>query len=173
MTPEVTHKVAKATNEVEFLAPPHSIEAEQSVLGGLLLDNAAWDRLGGILKEVDFYRFEYRLIFHHIVRLVAASKPADVITVFESLQASGKADESGGAEYLNALVRNTPSAANIRHYAQIIRDRSILRQLITVCNETIADAIQTRGKDRRFFRNQTYLPLSRLMSHPVSHQKRA
>lgn len=104
MAPEVTHKVAKATNEPEFLAPPHSIEAEQSVLGGLLLDNAAWDRLGGILKEVDFYRFEHRLIFHHIVRLIAASKPADVITVFESLQASGQADESGGVEYLNALV---------------------------------------------------------------------
>ncbi|MGN0918804.1 MAG: replicative DNA helicase [Oxalobacter sp.] len=127
--------------------PPHSIEAEQSVLGGLLLDNSAWDRLGGFLKEDDFYRFDHRLIFQHIVRLVAASKPADVITVFESLQASGKADEAGGLEYLNSLARNTPSAANIRHYAQLVRDRSILRQLITVSDEISANAFQTRGKD--------------------------
>lgn len=127
--------------------PPHSIEAEQSVLGGLLLDNSAWDRLGGFLKEDDFYRFDHRLIFQHIVRLVAASKPADVITVFESLQTSGKADEAGGLEYLNSLARNTPSAANIRHYAQLVRDRSILRQLITVSDEISANAFQTRGKD--------------------------
>lgn len=127
--------------------PPHSIEAEQSVLGGLLLDNSAWDRLGGFLKEDDFYRFDHRLIFQHIVRLVVASKPADVITVFESLQASGKADEAGGLEYLNSLARNTPSAANIRHYAQLVRDRSILRQLITVSDEISANAFQTRGKD--------------------------
>lgn len=127
--------------------PPHSIEAEQSVLGGLLLDNSAWDRLGGFLKEDDFYRFDHRLIFQHIVRLVVASKPADVITVFDSLQASGKADEAGGLEYLNSLARNTPSAANIRHYAQLVRDRSILRQLITVSDEISSNAFQTRGKD--------------------------
>lgn len=134
--------------QLEFLrTPPYSIEAEQSVLGGLLLDNSAWDRLGGFLKEDDFYRFDHRLIFQHIVRLVVASKPADVITVFESLQASGKADEAGGLEYLNSLARNTPSAANIRHYAQLVRDRSILRQLITVSDEISANAFQTRGKD--------------------------
>ncbi len=127
--------------------PPHSIEAEQSVLGGLLLDNSAWDRLGGFLKETDFYRFDHRLIFQHIVQLIVASKPADVITVFESLQASGKADEAGGLEYLNSLARNTPSAANIRHYAQLVRDRSVLRQLITVSEEISASAFQTRGRD--------------------------
>ena len=131
----------------ELRTPPHSIEAEQSVLGGLLLDNAAWDRLGGFLKETDFYRFDHRLIFQHIVQLIAASKPADVITVFESLQAAGKADEVGGLEYLNSLARNTPSAANIRHYAQLVRDRSILRQLITVSDEISASAFQTRGRD--------------------------
>ncbi|MBR7069377.1 MAG: replicative DNA helicase [Oxalobacter sp.] len=131
----------------ELRTPPHSIEAEQSVLGGLLLDNAAWDRLGGFLKETDFYRFDHRLIFQHIVQLIAASKPADVITVFESLQTAGKADEVGGLEYLNSLARNTPSAANIRHYAQLVRDRSILRQLITVSDEISASAFQTRGRD--------------------------
>ncbi len=131
----------------ELRTPPHSIEAEQSVLGGLLLDNAAWDRLGGFLKETDFYRFDHRLIFQHIVQLIAASKPADVITVFESLQTAGKADEVGGLEYLNSLARNPPSAANIRHYAQLVRDRSILRQLITVSDEISASAFQTRGRD--------------------------
>ena len=131
----------------ELRTPPHSIEAEQSVLGGLLLDNAAWDRLDGFLKETDFYRFDHRLIFQHIVQLIAASKPADVITVFESLQTAGKADEVGGLEYLNSLARNTPSAANIRHYAQLVRDRSILRQLITVSDEISASAFQTRGRD--------------------------
>ena len=140
--------MAETDLQLEALhTPPHSIEAEQSVLGGLLLDNSAWDRLGGFLKEEDFYRFDHRLIFQHIVRLVSASKPADVITVFESLQASGKADEAGGLEYLNSLARNTPSAANIRHYAQLVRDRSILRQLITVSDEISASAFQTRGKD--------------------------
>ena len=140
--------MAETDLQLEALhTPPHSIEAEQSVLGGLLLDNSAWDRLGGFLKEEDFYRFDHRLIFQHIVRLVSASKPADVITVFESLQVSGKADEAGGLEYLNSLARNTPSAANIRHYAQLVRDRSILRQLITVSDEISANAFQTRGKD--------------------------
>ena len=140
--------MAETDLQLEALhTPPHSIEAEQSVLGGLLLDNSAWDRLGGFLKEEDFYRFDHRLIFQHIVRLVSASKPADVITVFESLQISGKADEAGGLEYLNSLARNTPSAANIRHYAQLVRDRSILRQLITVSDEISANAFQTRGKD--------------------------
>ena len=127
--------------------PPHSIEAEQSVLGGLLLDNSSWDRLGGFLRDEDFYRFDHRLIFQHITKLITASKPADVITVFESLQAAGQVDETGGIEYLNSLARNTPSAANIRHYAQLVRDRSILRQLITVSDDISASAFQTQGKD--------------------------
>lgn len=127
--------------------PPYSIEAEQSVLGGLLLDNSAWDRLGDFLKESDFYRFDHRLIFHCIAQLIAESKPADVISVFDALQMSGKADEAGGIDYLNSLARNTPSAANIRHYAQLVRDRSILRQLITVSDEISANAFETKGKE--------------------------
>lgn len=127
--------------------PPYSIEAEQSVLGGLLLDNSAWDRLGDSLKESDFYRFDHCLIFHCIAQLIAESKPADVISVFDALQMSGKADEAGGIDYLNSLARNTPSAANIRHYAQIVRDRSILRQLITVSDEISASAFETKGKE--------------------------
>lgn len=127
--------------------PPHSIEAEQSVLGGLLLDNVAWDRIADLLGQDDFYRFDHRLIFQHIARLIAASRPADVITVYESLSSIGKADEVGGLSYLNALAQNTPSAANIRHYAQIVRDRSVLRKLITVSDEISGSAFSPQGKE--------------------------
>jgi hypothetical protein len=85
--------------------PPHSIEAEQSVLGGLLLDNAAWDRIADFISEADFYRFDHRLIFQSIARLISATKPADVITVFEMLQGAGKAEEVGGLAYLNSLAQ--------------------------------------------------------------------
>ena len=107
--------------------PPHSIEAESSVLGGLLLDNNAWDRVGDLLKESDFYRFEHRLIFTAVSSLINASKPADVITVYEALQSLGKAEEIGGLAYLNALAQYVPSAGNIRRYAEIVRERGILR----------------------------------------------
>ena len=127
--------------------PPHSIEAEQSVLGGLLLDNVAWDRIADVLGQDDFYRFDHRLIFQHIARLIAASKPADVITVYESLSGIGKAEDVGGLPYLNALAQNTPSAANIRHYAQIVRDRSVLRKLITVSDEISGSAFNPQGKE--------------------------
>lgn len=134
--------------QIESLrTPPHSIEAEQSVLGGLLLDNAAWDRIADFLGKDDFYRFDHRLIFQHIAALVTESKPADVITVYESLSVAGKADEVGGLSYLNALAQNTPSAANIRHYAQIVRDKSVLRKLITVSDEISALAFNSFGKD--------------------------
>ncbi|MCM1129694.1 MAG: replicative DNA helicase [Alistipes senegalensis] len=139
---------ASADPQLESLrTPPHSIEAEQSVLGGLLLDNAAWDRIADLLGPEDFYRFDHRLVFQHIARLIAASRPADVITVYESLSGIGKADEVGGLSYLNALAQNTPSAANIRHYAQIVRDRSVLRRLITVSDEIAGLAFQPQGKE--------------------------
>ena len=127
--------------------PPHSIEAEQSVLGGLLLDNAAWDRIADLLHESDFYRYDHRLIFNHINKLIAATRPADVITVFESLGNMGKAEEVGGLPYLNALAQNTPSAANIRRYAEIVRDRGVLRKLITVSDDIAGQAFQPQGKE--------------------------
>jgi replicative DNA helicase len=127
--------------------PPHSIEAEQSVLGGLLLDNSAWDRIADFLTEDDFYRYDHRIIFQHLVKLINATKPADVITVFESLGTSGKAEEVGGLTYLNALAQNTPSAANIRRYAEIVRDRSVLRRLVTVADEVATQALNPQGKE--------------------------
>ncbi|MFN7607723.1 MAG: DnaB-like helicase C-terminal domain-containing protein, partial [Ralstonia sp.] len=129
--------------------PPHSIEAEQSVLGGLLLDNAAWDRIADFINEHDFYRYDHRLIFHNIGKLISQAKPADVITVFEQLQAAGKAEEVGGLAYLNALAQNTPSAANIRRYAEIVRDRGVLRQLVTIADEISAGAFNPQGRDVR------------------------
>ena len=138
-----------STRDPEFESlklPPHSLEAEQSVLGGLLIDNAAWDKIIDILKESDIYREDHRLIFRHVGQLIAASKPADVITVFESLKSVNKADDIGGLEYLNALAQNVPSAANIRRYAELVRDRGILRKLIGVSEEISSAAFNTQGK---------------------------
>ncbi|RKP54784.1 replicative DNA helicase [Pararobbsia silviterrae] len=129
--------------------PPHSVEAEQSVLGGLLLDNGAWDRVADFIHESDFYRFDHRLIYQHIGRLIAATRPADVITVFESLSSAGKAEDVGGLAYLNALAQNTPSAANIRRYAEIVHDRAVLRKLVTVADEISGDAFNPQGKEVR------------------------
>ncbi len=127
--------------------PPHSIEAEQSVLGGLLLDNSAYDRIADFVSADDFYRFDHRIIFQHVVKLVNAAKPADVITVYESLASAGKGEEVGGLSYLNALAQNTPSAANIRRYAEIVRDRGVLRKLISVSDEIASAAFNPQGKE--------------------------
>ena len=127
--------------------PPHSIESEQSVLGGLLLDNAAWDRIADFINADDFYRYDHRLIFQTIFKLISASRPADVITVFEALNSLGKADEVGGLSYLNALAQNTPNAANIRRYAELVRERGVLRKLITVADEISGNAFNPQGKE--------------------------
>ncbi|WP_019428874.1 replicative DNA helicase [Limnohabitans sp. Rim47] len=126
--------------------PPHSIEAESSVLGGLLLDNAAWDRVGDLLVDSDFYRHEHKLIYAAIGALINASKPADVITVSEHLQNQGKTAEMGGLVYLNSLAQYVPSASNIRRYAEIVRERSILRKLVTASDEIATNAFNPQGK---------------------------
>jgi len=126
--------------------PPHSIDAESSVLGGLLLDNGAWDRVGDLLTEDDFYRFEHRLIFGATAALVNANRPADVITVAEQLDRIGKTEEAGGLAYLNALAQFIPSAANIRRYAEIVRERAILRKLISASDEIATTAFNPEDK---------------------------
>jgi replicative DNA helicase len=126
--------------------PPHSIEGESSVLGGLLLDNTAWDRVGDVLVESDFYRYEHKLIYGAIGMLVNANKPADVITVFEHLQGQAKAEEIGGLAYLNSLAQYVPSASNIRRYAEIVRDRSILRKLVSASDEIATSAFNPKGR---------------------------
>ena len=126
--------------------PPHSIESESSVLGGLLLDNAAWDRVSDLLGDSDFYRYEHRLVYGAIGHLINASKPADVITVFEQLQSLGKAEEIGGLTYLNSLAQYVPSAGNIRRYAEIVRERSILRKLVSASDEIATNAFNPQGR---------------------------
>ena len=126
--------------------PPHSIEAEQSVLGGLLIDNGAWDRAGDLLSDSDFYRYEHRLIYEAIGRLINATKPADVITVYEQLQSLGKGEDVGGVAYLNALAQSVPSAANLRRYAEIVRERAILRKLVATSDEIATQAFNPQGR---------------------------
>jgi replicative DNA helicase len=135
----------RATEQLRI--PPHSVEAEQSVLGGLLLDNTAWDKIAGVLREEDFYRYDHRLIFQRIQRLIDQAKPADVITVNDALKSLGKADEVGGLVYLNALAQNTPSAANIRRYADIVRGRAVMRNLISVSDEISESAFNPNGRE--------------------------
>ncbi|MEJ5030156.1 MULTISPECIES: replicative DNA helicase [Comamonas] len=126
--------------------PPHSIESESSVLGGLLLDNNAWDRVGDVLAEDNFYRHEHKLIFAAMASMINAGKPADVITVYEHLQSIGKAEEVGGLAYLNQLAQYVPSATNIRRYGEIVRERSILRKLVTASDEIATNAFNQQGK---------------------------
>ena len=125
--------------------PPHSTEAEQSVLGGLLLDNLAWDRAADLLTDSDFYRYEHRHIYAAIGALIGASRPADVVTVFEALQSRGKAEDCGGIAYLNALAQSVPSAANVRRYAEIVRERAVLRKLIAASDEIATSAFNPQG----------------------------
>jgi replicative DNA helicase len=129
--------------------PPHSVEAEAAVLGGLLIDNQAFDRIGDLVRAGDFYRAEHRLIFEAISRLIEQSRPADVVTAFETLQSLGRAEEVGGLAYINSLAQETPSAANIRRYAEIVRDRAILRQLVSVSDEIATTALNPEGRETR------------------------
>jgi len=129
--------------------PPHSIEAEQSLLGGLMLDNTAWDRIADQVGEKDFYRDDHRRIFRHIARLIEASRPADIVTVFESLEKSSESEQAGGMAYLGEIANSTPSAANIKRYAEIVRERAILRRLVTVGDEIAASALTPRGKEAK------------------------
>ena len=130
----------------QLRVPPHSTEAESSVLGGLLLDNAAWERVSDLLVDSDFYRHEHQQIYAAIGALMNANKPADVITVHERLQSLGKAEETGGLAYLNGLAQYVPSASNIRRYAEIVRERSILRKLVTASDEIATGAFNPQGK---------------------------
>lgn len=127
--------------------PPHSIEAEQSVLGGLLLENSAWERIADVVTDVDFYRQEHRLVFKAIARLVELGRPADVVTVQTELEQNDDLNSVGGLSYLANLVQHTPSAANIRRYAEIVRERSIMRQLAQVGTEIADSAYNPSGRE--------------------------
>ena len=127
--------------------PPHSVEAEQSVLGGLLLEASALDKITDLVLPDDFYRNEHRLIYRQIVRLSEQAKPVDVITVAEALEIAGELDKVGGLPYLGGLAQNVPSAANIRRYGEIVRERSIMRKLAEVGTEIASSAYNPTGRD--------------------------
>ncbi|MGM0593881.1 MAG: replicative DNA helicase [Pseudomonadota bacterium] len=127
--------------------PPHSVEAEQSVLGGLMLENSAWDKVSDLVTEGDFYRRDHRLVFSAIQHLAEQGTPFDVVTLGEWLEQKGELESVGGIHYLGSLVTNTPSAANIKSYATIVRERSVLRQLIQVANEIADTGFHPEGRD--------------------------
>jgi len=142
--------VANRKDPAESLKiPPYSIEAEQSVLGGLMLDNAAWDQVADRINEADFYRADHRLIFRAIRSLAEKVSPFDVVTLAEWLEKNQQLEDAGGGAYLGVLARDTPSAANICAYADIVRERSVLRQLIQVGTEIANSAYNPQGRDSK------------------------
>ncbi len=138
--------VTAGGEEQRLKVPPNSIEAEQSLLGGLMLDHRSWDKVADVVTATDFYRKDHRLIFAAIATLAAAANPSDVVTVSECLENRGELEDAGGLEYLALLANETPGAANARSYAKILRERSMLRSLITAGNEISGAAIATDGR---------------------------
>ena len=131
----------------DIRVPPHSVEAEQSVLGALMLDNRAFDAIADRLLADDFYRRDHQLIFAAIAELAAKGEPSDAVTLSDWLERKGLSEDTGGLVYLAGLVRDTPSAANVRAYADAVRERSTLRKLIHVGGEIASSAYDPDGRD--------------------------
>ncbi|WP_213308237.1 replicative DNA helicase [Paraburkholderia sacchari] len=150
-------------DESSVRVPPHSLEMEQSVLGALMLDNEAIDRIGELRAE-HFYRYDHRLIFDAIAKLIMSNRAADVMTVYDALAAAGRLEQiNGGLKYLNAITGNTPGAANIARYAQIVIDRAKMRQLISAADEVTAEVFNRNGKtvdELIVFAQEKFQPLS-------------
>lgn len=138
-------KVAKKSDPLK--RPPHSVEAEQSILGGLMLENQAWDKISTKLCETDFYRTEHRILFRAMLELARKEQPFDVVTLLDALKSHDELDEAGGEAYLFELANNTPSVANVSAYADIVREKSVQRQLIAVANEIADSAYHPVGRD--------------------------
>ncbi|OUW02082.1 MAG: replicative DNA helicase [Betaproteobacteria bacterium TMED156] len=151
-----------ASQALKLKLPPHSIEAEAAVLGSLLLDNNAWEKIGDLISSNDFYKSEHKIIFQNILRLLELSKPADVVTVFESLKASNQSNNSVGIEYLNFLAQSSPAASNIKGYAEIIRDQSILRRLVSVSDEITSLALGPVRRDTRIILDEAEAKIFRI-----------
>jgi replicative DNA helicase len=144
--PAISSKTVDLAAESLKIAP-QSIEAEQAVLGGLMLDNEAWDKISDIVVEEDFYRRDHRLIFRAIAALADKGSPFDVVTLSEWLESNNHLEAAGGLAYLGSLAKNTPSAANILAYAKIVRERSVLRQLIQVGHKISTSCYETEGRN--------------------------
>src|SRR5450755_730162 len=147
MATRLTSRASPASDGLRL--PPHSIEAEQSLLGGLMLDSAAWDQVGDRVSAEDFYRQDHRLIFEAIAGLVNRAQPCDAVTISVHLESQGVLDQAGGLSYLGSLARDTPTAANIRAYADIVRERAVLRELITAGNMIVGSALEPEGREAR------------------------
>ncbi len=147
ITPSRAPQSAPHVNKQAAKLPPHSVEAEQSVLGALLIDPRAWDKIVGVVSEKDFYRKNHQLIFTAMQALAKRSSPSDVITVSEELKTHKQLEQAGGEVYLFELAQNTPTAANVKAYADIVREKSILRELITVGTDIAENAYATGGEE--------------------------
>lgn len=134
-------------NNLDIPISPHSLEAEQAALGGVMLVNDAWDSLAEIVTEQDFYDFKHKALFRAMEKLVQANSPIDVVTISEKLEQTKELDDVGGAAYLIELAKNTPSATNIKTYADIVRQRSVLRQLISIAHEIAENAHHPQGRE--------------------------
>lgn len=143
---EVSSNNTKTTED--FLKrSPHSIDAEQAILGGLMLDNQAWDKVGTRLCEQDFYQRSHRVLFRAVETLSRRSQPFDVVTLLDILVSFGHLDDAGGEAYLFELASNTPSVANIGAYAEIVREKSVQRQLIAAAMDIAESAYNPNGRD--------------------------
>ncbi len=144
-----SYQVNEPDQTRKLKVPPHSIEAEQAVLGGLMLDKRAWEQIADRVTEHDFYRHDHKLIFRSIARLEASDKPFDVVTLSDELSKTHELEDAGGLAYLGQLAKDTPSAANVGAYADIVRERSVLRQLIDVGTDIAASAYNPEGRDSK------------------------
>ncbi|MGE5624794.1 MAG: replicative DNA helicase [Bacillota bacterium] len=183
--PSVVKSLDQITSSLEAMrTPPHSVEAEQAVLGGLMLDNAAWERVADRIQEDDFYRQDHKLIFKAMTELANQDQPFDAVTLAEWLQGQNRLEQAGGLAYLATLARDTPTAANVRAYADIVRERAVLRQLIRVGGELADAAYRPEGRstaelvdfaERSVFEiaergnrmGRNYVPINELMAKAV------
>lgn len=139
-------RASGSSNLSTLKVPPHSVEAEQAVLGGLMLDNSEWDNVADVLLPEDFYRAEHQLIYRVMMQQSEANSPIDVVTLVESLNSLGELETAGGIDYLSELAGNARGTANIHAYADIIRERAVLRRLISVANHIADSGYNTGGK---------------------------
>src|SRR5690606_27499514 len=182
MAEAATDIARRATERLRL--PPHSVEAERSLLGGLMLDQRAWDQIADVVTVDDFYRADHRLIFAAIAALIDNSQPPDAVTVSEHLQRLGQLEAAGGLDYLARLVEDTPSAANIRAYGRIVRENAMLRKLIEIGGDIAASANSAEGKSaseivdraeqmvfeiagRRQRRGQGFVPLKQILPKTI------
>lgn len=147
MTEVLTRKPSSNSSIDTLKRPPHSAEAEQSIIGALMLDNQVWDKVSSKLCETDFYRTEHRILFKAITTLVKRDQPFDVVTLLDTLKSMDELDDAGGETYLFELANNTPSVANVAAYADIVREKSVQRQLISVASEIADSAYNPGGRE--------------------------